>query len=101
VVGGGVFGLAGAWWRLGGTWQQVTALALLGGVFVSEGVVRWVSMPWQGSTGVVQVAVGVALAIGLARGWRQRLLVAGALVITTGLGFLGTWALSELLAVEV
>ncbi|MBE1878794.1 DUF6518 family protein [Myceligenerans pegani] len=101
VVGGAAFGLAGSWWREGATWQRVVALATLGGAFVSEGAVRWVSMPWQGATGAVQVAVGVTVTIGLARGWRQRLLVAGALAVATGLGFVGTWAVNELLAAEV
>jgi len=51
VGGGSVFGVAGLWWRAGG-------LALLGGVFVLEGVL---------DTGWVWVAIGVALLVVSAR----------------------------------
>ena len=51
VGGGSVFGVAGRWWRAGG-------LALLGGVFVLEGVL---------DTGWRWVAIGVALVAASAR----------------------------------
>jgi hypothetical protein len=97
VVGGVVFGLAGAWWRSDVAWRQVTGLALLGGVLVSEGLVRWQLFPWQGASGAIMCAVGIVGAVALARTPRQRWVVPLVLAGTVPLGLLGTAAANGIL----
>ena len=89
VVGGAVFGTAGAWWRGGSTGKAVAGAALLGGVLVGEGLVRAVQFPWQGSSGVVMTSVGVAVVLLLGRTWRQRLLALAATAAVLPLGWAG------------
>ncbi len=86
VVGGIVFGLAGSWWRSDVVWRQVTGLALLCGVLVSEGLVRWLLFPWQGASGAILCAVGLVAAVFLARTPRQRWLVPLVLAATVPWG---------------
>ena len=38
VIGGPLYGLAGHWWRIGSGVRHVVGLALMGGVFIAEGV---------------------------------------------------------------
>lgn len=90
VVGGTVFGTAGRWWRAGQPPWALAGAALTSGVVVAEGLYRAVRFPWQGSAGVLMVAVGVALALLLGRSWRQRAVVLGALALVVPLGWLGT-----------
>lgn len=90
VVAGVVFGTAGQWWRRATGWRSTVAVAVAGGVLVTEGVHRAVRFPWQGSSGVVMVVAGALLALLLARSWRQRALVAGLLVAVVPLGWLAT-----------
>lgn len=97
LVGGAVFGLAGAWWRSDVAWRQVTGLALLGGVLVSEGLVRWQLFPWQGASGAIMCAVGLVCAVALARTPRQRWVVPLALAATVPLGLLGSEAANQIL----
>ncbi|MFC8923821.1 DUF6518 family protein [Cellulosimicrobium sp. NPDC057127] len=97
LVGGAVFGLAGAWWRSDVAWRQVTGVALLGGVLVSEGLMRWQMFPWQGASGAIMCAVGVVCAVALARSPRQRWLVPLALAATVPLGLLGTATANNIL----
>lgn len=89
VVGGAVFGLAGAWWRSSIAWQQVVGLALLAGALVGEGIVRWVMFPWQGASGPIMCAVGVVVAVALARDRRQRWITPLALVVVVPLALVG------------
>lgn len=89
VVGGVVFGLAGAWWRSPIVWRQVVGLALLAGALVGEGAVRWAMFPWQGASGAVMCAVGVVVAVALARGQRQRWVTPLALVVVVPLALAG------------
>ena len=89
VLGGAVFGTAGHWWRYGDTRRATVGVALTSGVLVMEGLYRAVSFPWQGSSGVVMTAVGVALALLLGRSWRQRAVVLGLLLAVVPLGWLG------------
>lgn len=97
LVGGAVFGLAGAWWRSDVAWRQVTGVALLGGVLVSEGLMRWQLFPWQGASGAIMCAVGLACAVVLARSPRQRWVVPLVLAATVPLGLLGTAAANHVL----
>ncbi|MGY2066574.1 DUF6518 family protein [Blastococcus sp. SYSU DS0619] len=90
VVAGMVFGIAGAWWRAGEGWRGSVAVALLAGVLVSEGLMRAVRFPWQGSSGVIMAAVGVVVALLLGRSWRQRLAALALLAVVVPLGLLGT-----------
>ncbi|TYP90393.1 DUF6518 family protein [Blastococcus xanthinilyticus] len=89
VVAGVVFGVAGAWWRTGDARRGTLSVALLAGVLVSEGLVRAVRFPWQGSSGVIMAAAGVVIALLLGRSWRQRAAVLGLLVVIVPLGLLG------------
>lgn len=97
LVGGAVFGLAGAWWRSDVAWRQVTGVALLGGVLVSEGLMRWQMFPWQGASGAIMCVVGVVCAVVLARSRRQRWVVPLVLAATVPLGLLGTATANNIL----
>jgi hypothetical protein len=98
IVAGIVFGVAGAWWRASGPPRSTAAVAVLAGVLVSEGLVRAVRFPWQGPSGVLMAAVGVALVVVLGRSWRERLVVAGLLVAVVPLGLLGVEIVDRLFA---
>ncbi|TKJ32624.1 hypothetical protein A6V29_16690 [Blastococcus sp. CCUG 61487] len=98
VVAGVVFAVAGAWWRAGEPRRAAAGVALLAGVLVSEGLLRAVRFPWQGSSGVIMAVVGLVVALALARSWRQRLVVAGCLVVVVPLGLLGAEVVDRVLA---
>lgn len=98
VVAGIAFGLAGWAWRQGDARWSVAGAALLGGVLVAEGWVRAVRFPWQGSSGVVMIGVGVALVLTLGRTWRQRLAGVGLLAIVVPLGWAGIELVDALFA---
>ena len=98
VLGGVVFGTAGHWWRRGGTREATVGAALVSGVLVVEGLYRAVSFPWQGSSGAVMAAAGLALALLLGRSWRQRAAVLGLLLAVVPLGWLGLELTNAVLA---
>jgi hypothetical protein len=98
VLAGVVFGIAGAWWRSGEHRRATVGVALLAGVLVSEGLVRAVRFPWQGASGVIMAAVGLALALVLVRSCRQRVTVVGLLIAVVPLGLLGTEVVDRVFA---
>jgi len=89
LVGGPVYGLAGRWWWLGSNRQQMIALALMGGVFVAEGVIAliWLEQGKEASRWI-EIAVGVLIPLLLGRTWKARLLSLGLLVVLVPLGLL-------------
>jgi hypothetical protein len=91
IVGGPIFGLSGAAWRSGDPqWRGITA-ALMGSAFVTEAIA------FQGNEGIgrdVEVLLGVALALVLATGRRERLVALCALPACLGAGLLG-WAMFQ------
>jgi len=94
VPGGVVFGVAGAWWRRADLWRQAAGTALLGGVFVVEGAVRWQQFPWQHDAGALMVAAGLVAPLLLGRSWRARLLGLAGVAVVLPLGTLG-WQLTD------
>jgi hypothetical protein len=98
VVAGVVFGGAGAWWRAAAAPRSTMAVALMAGVLVSEGLLRAVRFPWQGSSGVIMGAVGLVVVVVLGRSWRQRLTVVGLLLVVVPLGLLGIELVNRLFA---
>jgi hypothetical protein len=98
VIAGVLFGLAGSWWRASTPRLDTVGIALLSGVLVSEGLVRAVRFPWQGSSGVVMAAAGVLVAVVLGRSWRQRLVVVALLLLVVPLGLAGDALANQLFA---
>ena len=74
VTGGPLYGLAGYWWRIGPGVRHVVGLALMGGVFIAEGVFTLIHDPLLPIVGWVAVGVGALFTIALARSTRDRLL---------------------------
>ena len=72
LVAGPLYGAAGSWWRDARRTRRVTAVALLGGVFVAEGSYLIVALHYHGS-GVGMIAAGVLITVALARDRRDRL----------------------------
>jgi hypothetical protein len=94
VPGGIVFGVAGAWWRRADLWHQAAGTALVGGVFVVEGLVRWRQFVWQHNAGALMVAAGLVAPLVLGRSWHARLLGLAGVVIVLPLGAAG-WQLTD------
>ncbi len=86
VVGGPVYGLAGRWWRVGGSGQRIVAIGLAGGILVAEGVSTLMRIPDLAVVGWIEAAAGVLLALGLGRTWRERGSVLLVVVVVTLLG---------------
>ena len=72
LVAGPLYGVAGNWWRDSRRFRRVTAVALLGGVFVAEGSYLIVALHYHGS-GAGMIAAGVLFTVTLARAGRDRL----------------------------
>lgn len=91
LVGGPIFGLSGAAWQGGDPrWRGITA-ALMGSAFVTEAIA------FQGNEGIgryVELLLGIALAIVLATGRRERLVALCAFPACLGAGLLG-WAMFQ------
>jgi hypothetical protein len=85
LVGGPVFGLAGRWWRDERQARRALALALLGGVFLAEGVYSLVFNPHL-SVGWPLIAAGVLIPIIVGRSLRDRLWGLAALLPVAALG---------------
>lgn len=98
VTGGPLHGLAGYWWRRGSGPQHVVGLALIGGVFLSEGVFLLVHAWVAPVVGWVAIGVGLTLALTLARSNRDRIRGLIALPIVAGLAFVAYTAIYGSLA---
>jgi hypothetical protein len=89
LVGGPVFAIAGRRWQADTGRSRLVAIALLGAVFVAEGVYTLWLIPDIWRTGVVEVVVGVAVPVLLGRHRRER---ATALALLVPLALLGLLA---------
>ena len=98
IAGGPVYGLAGHWWRTGPGRRHVVGLALIGGVFIAEGVFTLIHTPLLPIVGWVAVAVGAIFTVALARSTRDRLLGIVALPIVTCLALIAYTAIYGSLA---
>jgi hypothetical protein len=72
LTGGPVFGVAGHWWRDHHSQRRVPALALLGGVFVAEGIYRISTISSHAPAGWIMIVVGVLAPIILGKSLRER-----------------------------
>ncbi|MGW6130151.1 DUF6518 family protein [Cellulomonas sp. NPDC055163] len=98
VVGGVVFGTAGAWCRFGGTRERIAAAAVLGGVLCYEGLVRTFVVADQVPEGLTMVVLGIGAPLLVGRTTRERAYAGVALVPATALG-LTAFLLLDLLPV--
>jgi hypothetical protein len=89
IVGGPVFGVAGRAWHVGGRRDRIVAAALLGAVYVAEGVFTLGWVPEMATAGWVSVVVGFVLPLLLTRDRRERLAAEASLVPLAALGVLG------------
>ncbi|MRN52657.1 DUF6518 family protein [Paenibacillus monticola] len=75
VVGGIIFGIAGHLWRQGRSWWRHCGSALLGGVFITEGLNLFIHIDdyrHMLAVGVVEIIVGLGLVLVLERTNRAR-----------------------------
>lgn len=86
VVGGVVFGTAGAWCRFGTARERVAAAAVLGGVLCYEGLVRTFVFADQVPEGLTMVVLGIGAPLLVGRTTRERAHAGVALVPATALG---------------
>jgi len=90
LLGGALFGLAGAVWRSGQGRMKALAVGLLSAVCAGEG--GWTTLRFLSAhhsvdvVPVMELALGVVLPLVLARAWRDRLAAYGT---TIGLGLVG------------
>ena len=71
-------GVAGRWWRTRSAPR--TGIALLGGVFVAEGVYDVTTIPHIRPAGLVMLAAGLVLPLALGRSASERLLAFGVML---------------------
>jgi Family of unknown function (DUF6518) len=96
--GGPLYGLAGHWWRTGSGARHVVGFALMGGVFMAEGIFTLLHDPIAPIVGWVAVAIGALFTFVLARSTRDRLLGLVALPVVTALAFVAYTAIYGALA---
>ncbi len=98
VTGGPLYGLAGHWWRTGPDARHVVGPALMGGVFIAEGVFTLLHAPLLPIVGWVAVAIGAVFTVALARSTRDRFLGLVALPVVTALALVAYTAIYGTLA---
>jgi hypothetical protein len=96
IIGGPVFGVAGRWRATGDARRAVIGIALLGAVYVAEGIATLLSIPHMQAAGWVSVVAGIVLVVALSRDRAERLRACVALVPLTILG-IGGYAAVDLL----
>ncbi len=89
LVGGPVFGAAGRWRARGSGRAATLGVALLGAVYVAEGVFTLWSIPHLALAGWGSVVVGIVLTVLLSRDRDSRLTACALLLPLAGLGTLG------------
>jgi hypothetical protein len=89
IVGGPVFGLAGRWRATRTGWWPVLAVALLGAVYLAEGVWTLLVIPHMAVAGWVSVAAGVVITLLGVSDHQARLRACALLVPLTALGVAG------------
>jgi hypothetical protein len=93
VIGGIIFGMAGFLWRHDRAWMHKFGSALIGGVFITEGLfilVHWQDYSHMLSSGIVKVFVGLLLVLVLERSNKQRgasLLAMLPVIVLGGIGY--------------
>lgn len=96
IVGGPVFGAAGWTWRTRRDRADALAAALLGGVYLAEGVYTLLLVPAMAAAGVVEVVIGLGLAAALPRSRAHRSTALLLLVPLTIVGLAGFWLIDQL-----
>jgi hypothetical protein len=89
LVGGPVFGVAGRWRATGSGREATMGVALLGAVYVAEGVATLWSVPHVALAGWGSVVVGSVLTLLLPRDRDSRLAACALLAPLAGLGAVG------------
>lgn len=89
IVGGPVFGMAGRWRATGSGRHAAVGVALLGAVYVAEGVATLWSVPHMVLAGWVSVLVGIAITALLPRDRDARLAASVLLVPFAAFGVAG------------
>ncbi|TYR80500.1 hypothetical protein FZC66_08975 [Priestia megaterium] len=97
VIGGSIFGIAGYLWGKDRGPLHKYGSALIGGVFITEGLHLFLNLSdyihmWH--TGVVQIIVGVSLVLALERSNKERIASLLALIPIIVLGVIGYAILS-------
>ncbi|HCT76558.1 MAG TPA: hypothetical protein DGT23_08210 [Micromonosporaceae bacterium] len=92
LVAGPIFGIAGAWWRdEQRPIRRIVAVALLGGVFIAEGLYLMITLGYL-AEGTMMLALGI-LTPALQRSGADRWRSLAALVPVTALGLLAYWGI--------
>lgn len=76
IVGGIIFGVSGFLWSMDRTWKHRFGSALIGGVFITEGL--FILLHWQDyshmlSSGIFKIIIGFILVIVLERSNKERI----------------------------
>lgn len=96
IVGGPVFGAAGWAWRTRRDRAEAVAAALLGGVYLAEGIFTLLFAPAMAAAGVVEVVIGLVLAAALPRSRDNRRTALVLLVPLTVVGLTGFLLIEQL-----
>lgn len=92
LAAGPIFGIAGSWWRHEQRpIRRIIAVALLGGVFIAEGLYLIITLGYL-AEGAIMLALGI-LAPALQRSGADRWRSLAALVPVTALGLLAYWGI--------
>ena len=83
---GPVFGIAGRWWRVAPTpRRKIVAIAVLGAVFVAEGIWSLWRIPGDEPAATVEIVAGLLLPIVLGQTGRERVRALATLVPASAL----------------
>jgi hypothetical protein len=88
IISGPMLGVAGHWWRSERLSRRVVAIALLGGIFISEGLyLFWnITAFWVGPTGWGWIVIGILIPLILGHSVKDRLFALSALPLVVLLG---------------
>lgn len=90
IIGGTIFGIAGYLWRSGKGLKHKIGSALIGGVFITEGLDKFIHINdyrHMLDVGVVQIAIGIVLVLVLERTNKERIssLLIALLIVVLGI----------------
>lgn len=75
LISGTIFGIAGFLWNKDNTWKHKFGSALIGGVFISEGIFivsHWNDYSHMIASGFIKIAIGIILILILERSKKDR-----------------------------